>query len=133
MTDDVAMWEVVEWLLVLAPIGILVLIPAVLIALRIAKKSRGTKVAFGLLLICVGAWFSALTINGLYDGRLGAGRYGGWVTPTDGAKWWISVVVHVLGPCAFGGLGLWLLAKGLLPSNNTVEADARRNGARGSP
>lgn len=122
-----------DWLLVFAPIGILFLIVPALIVLRFSKRSsRATMFAFSLLFLSFGAWFAAMTIDGLDEGRLGAGKTG-WVTVSDGARYWFSAAVHIFGVCASIGFGIWALARAIIPSNSTVETHARESRARGSP
>ena len=120
---DTAIRSLAEWLLVFAPISILAMILPVLLLLRFNNKGRTTKIAFSILCLCIGAWFLAMTISGLYEGRLSTGW--GSVVPSDGAWFWIRATIQILGACFFIGLGLWATVKSCVPSNSTQHTDAR--------
>jgi hypothetical protein len=121
---DAAIRSLAEWLLVFAPIGILAMILPVLLLLRFNKKGRTTKIAFSILCLCIGAWFLAMTVSGLHEGRL-VSRPLGRVVQSDGARYWISATIQILGACFFVGLGLWAMVKSWMPSNSTPHTDAR--------
>ena len=121
-----------DWLLVFAPIGILSMIPLVLVLFRFNKRGRTTKMAFSIICLCVGAWFLAITANGLYEGRLLGGPVGR-VVQSDGTKYWISAAIQILAACFFIGLGLWAMVRSWMPSNSTPHTDARASSVLDQP